>query len=213
MNTHQPSHSTFSPSSAAAMMAAPRPSSPNNTIIPARDHSSSPRTPSPLNPNSQSSSPTPTPPSRTSLLPTPPLPSGPARLHSFPGRDPSPVRDALIPMSRVKSAPSTTSTVPLVLSGSPPPTPTIVFGPPSSTTPSLFRARSPSRQSPRTTPERGHEPEESTTTPSSTWWSHKLQPPRPWAEASKRKRTVPPEQAEAYVHTRSVRSLYIFFCS
>lgn len=79
-----------------------------------------------------------------------------------------------------------------------PPAPSI--GSPNSTTSSLFRARSPSRHySPRTSPEL----EESTTTPASTWWSHKLHPPRPWTEPSKRKRTVPPEQAEAYVHTRS----------
>ena len=209
MDHHQPSRSSSSPTS-GPMMAAPRPSSPNNTIIPARsslDYSSSPRTPSPLNPNSQSPSPTPTPPSRTSLLPTSTPPAGPARLHSFSGRDPSPVRDALIPMSRAKSAPSSTSPLPVVLSSSQPP-PTIVFG--SSTTPSLFRARSPSRHSPRTNPEHDHEPEEeSATTPASTWWSHKLQPPRPWAEPSKRKRTVPPEQAEAYVHTRSVRHLSV----
>ncbi|KAH9985258.1 hypothetical protein BJV77DRAFT_1084863 [Russula vinacea] len=163
--------------------------------MPARsssDYSSSPRTPSPLNPNSQSPSPTPTPPSRTSLLPTPPPTADRVRLHSFTGRDPSPVRNALIPMSRATSAPSSipqSSPLPVALSSSSPPT--IVVGSPRSTTPSLFRARSPSQ------------PEEDTTTPASTWWSQRIHPPRPWAEPSKRKRTVPPQQAEAYVHTRS----------
>jgi hypothetical protein len=220
MNSHQPSRSSSSPTSDGAMVAAPRASSPNDTTIPARssyDLSSAPRTPSPLNPNSQSPSPTPTPPSRTSLLPTPPPTAGRVRLHSFTGRDPSPVRDALIPMSRATSAPSTipqSNPVPVPLSNSSPPA--IVFGSPSSTTSSLFRARarSPSRfQASGTPPEHGHEPEEGTTTPASTWWSHKLQPPRPWAEPSKRKRTVPPEQAEAYVHTRSVRYLCNFICT
>jgi hypothetical protein len=190
-------------------MAAPRPSSPNNTSTPPRDsldRSSSPRTPSPLNPNSQS--PTPTPPSSNSLLPTPPSLGGPTRLHSFAGRDPSPVRNALIPISRATSAPSTVpqSSLPVAVSSSPP-TPSIIFGSPSSATSSLFRARSPSRHhSPQTSPD----PEESTTTPASTWWSHKLHPPRPWNEPSKRKRTVPPEQVDAYVQTRSVRHLSNF---
>ena len=209
MNSHQPLRSSSSPASAGMTMPAqpaPRPSSPNNTSTPARgfvDPSSSPRTSSPLNPNSQS----PTPPSSNSLLPTPPPLGGSTRLLSFAGRDPSPVRDALIPISRAISAPSTVpqSSLPVAVSSSPP-TPSIAFGSPSSATSSLFRSRasSPSRHySPRTSPER----EESTTTPASTWWSHKLHPPRPWNEPSKRKRTVPPEQAEAYAHTRSVRHL------
>jgi hypothetical protein len=208
MNSHQPLRSSSSPASAWMMMAAPRPSPPNNTSTPARgslDPSSSPRTPSPLNPNSQSPSPTPTPPSSNSLLPTPTPLGGSTRLLSFAGRDPSPVRDALIPISRAISAPSIVpqSSLPVAVSSSPP-APSIVFGSPSSATSSLFRSRSPSRRhSPRTSPER----EESTTTPASTWWSHKLHPPRPWNEPSKRKRTVPPEQADAYVNTRSVRHL------
>jgi abelson tyrosine-protein kinase 1 len=207
MNSHQPLRSSSSPTSAGMIMPAPRPSSPNNTSTPARvspDHSSSPRTPSPLNPHSQSPSPSPqpTPTSSNSLFPTPPPPPGPTRLLSFAGRDPSPVRDALIPISRAISAPSAvppTSTLPVVVSSSPP-APSIVFGSPGSTTSSLFHARSPSHHQ-----SLGREPEESTTTPASTWWSHKLHPPRPWAEPSKRKRTVPSEQGEAYVHTRSVR--------
>jgi hypothetical protein len=217
MNSHQPSRSSSSPASDGVMVAAPRPSSPNNTSMPARsssDYSSSPRTLSPLNPNSQSPSPTPTPPSRTSLLPTPPPTADRVRLHSFTGRDPSPVRNALIPMSRATSAPSSipqSSPLPVALSSSSPPT--IVVGSPRSTTPSLFRARSPSRfQASGTPPEHGQEPEEDTTTPASTWWSQRIHPPRPWAEPSKRKRTVPPQQAEAYVHTRSVRHLSRFFC-
>ena len=170
------------------------------------DHlSSSPRTPSPLNPRSQSQSPSPTPPSRTTLLPTPPA-VGRVRIHSFDGRDPSPVRDALIPLSRVTSAPAvpqssaaaSSSTLPAIVLDS-----TIV-------PPSLFRSRSPSRpRSQGTSPERGHEPDNGdSTTPSSTWWNHRIHPPRPWAEPSKRKRTVPPEQVEGYLHTRSVRHTY-----
>jgi hypothetical protein len=222
MNSHQSSRLSSSPTSAGVMMPAPHPSPPNNTSTPARgslDYSCSPRTPSPLNPNSPSPSPTPTPSSRTSLLPTPPPTTGRARLHSFTARDPSPVRDALIPMSRTTSAPSTipqSAFVPVAVSGSPP-HPSIVFGSPSSaTTSSLFRARSPSpHRTPGTSSEHGHEPEEEgTSTPASTWWSIRLHPPRPWAEPSKRKRTVPPEQAEAYVHTRSVgHQSSIFLCS
>jgi hypothetical protein len=209
MSSHQPLRSSSSPTSAGMTMAAPRPSPPTNASTPARgslDRSSSPRTPSPLNPISQSPSPTPTPPSTNSLFPTPPLLG--SRSLSFAGRDPSPVRNALIPISRATSAPSSVpqSSLPVAVSSSPP-APSIVFGSPSSNTSSLFRARSPSRHySPQTAPE----PEESTTTPASTWWSHKLQPPRPWNEPSKRKRTVPPVQAEAYVHTRSVRHLSKF---
>lgn len=185
--------------------AASSPSLPLTSTPPKRspDHSSSsPRTPSPLNPRSQSLSPSPTPPSRTTLLPTPPT-AGRVRLHSFDGRDPSPVRNALIPLSRVTSAPAvpqssaaaSSSTLPAIILDS-----TIV-------PPSLFRSRSPSRaRSQGTSPEGGHEPDNGdSTTPSSTWWSHRIHAPRPWAEPSKRKRTVPPEQVEGYLHTRSVR--------
>jgi hypothetical protein len=113
------------------------------------------------------------------------------------------VRDALmIPISRVTSAPA----VPQSRSGAVPssPLPAIVFDAPATAPPSLFRARSPSRaRSQEASPERGGEPENGT--PASTWWSHRIHPPRPWAEHSKRKRTLPPEQVEGYLHTRSVR--------
>src|SRR5260221_2583758 len=197
-------HSSSPPSSAGMSKAAPSPSFLPTSTPPKRspDHSSSsPRTPSPLNPRSQSQSPSPTPPSRDTLLPTPPT-VGHVRLHSFDGRDPSPVRDALIPLSRVTSAPAVPqssgaalgSTLPAIILDS-------TIAPPS-----LFRSRSPSRaRSQGTSPERGHEPDNGdSTTPSLTWWNHRVHPPRPWAEPSKRKRTVPPEQVEGYLHTRSV---------
>lgn len=205
MSSQESSHSSSPSGSAGVSKAAPSPSLSLPSTSPKRspDHSSSsPRTPSPLNPRSQSQSPSPTPPSRTTLLPTPPT-VGRVRLHSFDGRDPSPVRDALIPLSRVTSAPAvpqssaaaSSSTLPAIVLGS-----TIV-------PPSLFRSRSPSRaRSQGTSPERGHEPDNGDfTAPSSTWWSHQIHPLRPWAEPSKRKRTVPPEQVEGYLHTRSVR--------
>lgn len=191
-------------------MAAPRPSSPNNTSTPTRgslDYSSYPRTPSPLNPSSQSPPPTSL---SNSLLPTRPPLAGSTRLYSFSGRDPSPVRNALIPISRATSAPASPasqSSFPAAVSSSPP-APSIAFGSSSSTTSSLFRSRSPSHL---LSPQTSSESEESTATLASTWWSLKPHPPRPWAEHSKRKRTVPPEQAEAYVHTRSVRHLSNFF--
>ncbi|KAI9457475.1 hypothetical protein BJY52DRAFT_1223837 [Lactarius psammicola] len=37
----------------------------------------------------------------------------------------------------------------------------------------------------------------------SGWLSHRVHSPRPWAEHPKRKRTIPVEQEEGYVHTRS----------
>lgn len=160
--------------------------------------SSSPRTPSLLNPRSQSRSPSPTSPSRAALLPTPPS-VGRVRLHTFDGRDPSPVRNALIPLSRVTSAPAVPQSSGAALSST---LPAIILDS-TSAPPSLFRSRSPSRaRSQGTSPERGHEPDNGNST--STWWNHRIHPPRPWAEPSKRKRTVPPEQVEGYLHTRSV---------
>jgi len=208
MSSQESSHSSSPSSSAGMSRAAPSPSLPLTSTPPKRspDHSSSsPRTPSPLNPRSQSQSqsPSPTPPSRTTLLPTPPT-VGRVRLHSFDGRDPSPVRDALIPLSRVTSAPAVPQSSAAAASSST--LPAIVLGS-AIVPPSLFRSHSPSRaRSQGTSPERGHGPDNGdSTAPSSTWWSHRIHPPRPWAEPSKRKRTVPPEQVEGYLHTRSVR--------
>jgi hypothetical protein len=65
----------------------------------------------------------------------------------------------------------------------------------------LFRSCPPSRaHSKESSPEQGHEPNTTQSTPpSSTWWSHRLHPPRPWAEASKRKHTIPLEQVEGWL--------------
>lgn len=216
MITQEPSPPSSSSSSSEDTSSKATPSFPfpatSTSVLPrgSLDRSStSPRTPSPLNPQarSQPQSPSPTPPSRSTFLPTPSPPAtARIRLHSFNGRDPSPVRDALmIPISRVTSAPA----IPQSRSGagraaSSSPLPSIVLDAPITAPPSVFRARSPSRartQGP--SPERGGEPE--TGAPASTWWSHRIHPPRPWAEHPKRKRTLPPEQVEGYLHTRSVR--------
>ena len=210
MSRHELSRSSSSSSSAGTKDTPSPPSPPSlHTSTPARsspspDPSSAPRTSSPLNPHSRSQSSSPTPPSRTSLLPTPPSAAeGRVRLHSFAGHDPSPsVRDALIPISRVTSAPA----VPQSSAGLGFPLPTFASDPPGAAS-SLFRPRSTSRSPSRgTSPKRGQEPDNAgPVLPGSTWWTHRLHSPRPWAEHSKRKRTVPPEQAEAYTHTRSVR--------
>ena len=184
MNSHQQLRSSTSPTSSGMMMAAPCPSSANSTIVFTRGslhRSSTPRRPSPLNAISWSPSPTPTLLPSSSLLSTPPPLRG-RTFCSFAGRDPSPVRDALTPISRTTSAPSSTI---------PQPSPPVAV---SSSSPAHSSQTSP-------------EPEERTPTPTSTWWSHKPHTPRPWTEPSKRKRTVPPEQMEAYVHTRSVRHI------
>jgi abelson tyrosine-protein kinase 1 len=213
MSTQEPSRSSSSSSSSEDTSSKATPSFPfpvTSASVLQRSSldrsSSSPRTPSPLNPQarSQSQSPSPTPPSRNPFLPTPSPPAAArVRLHSFNGRDPSPVRDALmIPISRVTSAPA----IPQSSSGaaSSSPLPAIVLDAPATAPPSVFRARSPSRaRSQGPSPERGGEPE--TGTPPSTWWSHRIHPPRPWAEHPKRKRTLPSEQVEGYLHTRSVR--------
>src|SRR5712671_3700105 len=192
MSSHQSPRS--SSSSLAETTAATSPPSSRASAPPrsSSDLSSSPRTPSPLNPNSYSQSPSPTPPSRSALLHTPPPASARIRLHSFAGRDPSPVREALVPLSRVSSAPAVSLSTAAANSLS------IVDAPIASS--SLFR---PSLGA--SAADRGNESDhERSVTTALTWWSHRLHPPRPWAEPSKRKRTVPTEQVEGYVHTRSV---------
>jgi abelson tyrosine-protein kinase 1 len=145
--------------------------------------SSIPRTPSPLNPNSQSRPQSPSPSPTPSRSRTP--------LHSLTQPDTSLLRDGLIPVSRVTSAPaapqSSTALLPSV--------------------PSFLsfrsRSRSPSRKS---SPEASYASDkEQPSTLMSSWLDHRLNSPRPWSENSKRKRTLPPQQVEGYVHTRSVR--------
>lgn len=163
---------------------------------------SSPRAPSPLNPHRHSQSPTP--PSRASLLPTPP-PTARGRQRSFGGRDLSPARDAakttqsVIPMARVASAPA----APQSTAGE---STYLPVSAPAASAPGLFQFGSRSR-SVATSPERGgHETDgNDSIAPSSTWWGLSIHSPRPWAENSKRKRSIPVEQAEGYAHTRSVR--------
>ncbi|KAH9014502.1 hypothetical protein EDB85DRAFT_1876352 [Lactarius pseudohatsudake] len=165
---------------------------------------SSPRTPSPLGPHHHSQSLTP--PTRASLLPTPPPTAARGRLRSSGAHDLSPVRSpgqaaTLVPITRVASAPA----APQSTVGASAYLPTSL----ATSEPTLFSFASltPSRsRSSATSPERGagHEADgDGSITPTSTWWSHHVHPPRPWAEHSKRKHTVPVEQAEEYVHTRS----------
>jgi len=45
----------------------------------------------------------------------------------------------------------------------------------------------------------------------STWWTRTEIVPRPWKETPRRKKTIPPEQTEAWIHTRSVRLVFFFF--
>ena len=173
---------------------------------------SSPRAPSPLNPHYHSQSLTP--PSCASLLPTPPPTDTRGRLRSFGTRDLSPVRDAakatqsVIPIARVASAPA----APQSTAGMSAHLPVIPLGgsiAPASSAPGLFQFGSRSRST-ATSPERGggHESDgDGTITPASGWWSHHIHSPRPWAENSKRKRSIPIEQAEGYAHTRTVRPL------
>ncbi|KAI0270447.1 hypothetical protein BC834DRAFT_922465 [Gloeopeniophorella convolvens] len=188
MSSHESSRSSRSPSPGGA----------TRTVIPpfgmhagSPDLTSSPHASSPLNPRSHSQSPASTPPSRSSLLPTPPAAAPRLRVHSFTALDPSPGRESVgpIPLSRVTSAPA-----PLRSAGSSASLSTIFFAVPTNTA-SSFRSRSVSRSRSRD--------EEGAATPASTWWSHHIHPPRPWAEHAKRKRTVPVEQAEGYIHTRS----------
>lgn len=165
---------------------------------------SSPRTPSPLGPHHHSQSLTP--PTRASLLPTPPPTAARGHLRSSGVRDLSPVRSpgpaaTLVPITRVASAPA----APQSTVGASAYLPTSL----ATSEPTLFSfaSRTPSRsRSSATSPERGagHEADgDGSITPTSTWWSHHVHPPRPWAEHSKRKHTVPVEQVEEYVHTRS----------
>ncbi|KAH9061867.1 hypothetical protein EDB87DRAFT_1716172 [Lactarius vividus] len=160
------------------------------------------RTPSPLGPYHHSQSLTP--PTRASLLPTPPPTAVRGRLRSSGARDLSPVRSlgaaaTLFPITRVASAPA----APQSTVGASAYLPTSL----ATSEPALFSFTSltPSRsRSTATSPERsgGHE-RDGSLTPTSTWWSHHVHPPRPWSEHSKRKLTIPVEQAEGYVHTRS----------
>ncbi|KAI9434573.1 hypothetical protein H4582DRAFT_1818451 [Lactarius indigo] len=168
---------------------------------------SSPRTPSPLNPHHHSQSLTP--PSRVSLLPTPPPTAARGRLRSSGARDLSPVRSAAaaatlpaIPMTRVASAPAAPQSaggMGMHLTASPATSEPALF--------SFASFSSPRSRSSGSSPERGsggHEAAgDGSITPTSTWWSHHVHPPRPWTDPSKRKRTVPVKQAEEYVHTRS----------
>jgi hypothetical protein len=173
---------SLSPSSAEK--SSPISSSPRTSHSDPTGISSSPRTPSPLNPNSQfrPRSPSPTPPRSSTTSPA----ASRTPLHSLTQPDPSLLRDGLIPVSRVASAPaapqSSTGLLPPVLSS---------------------RSRSPSGTPPE--PNYASDKEQPSTLTSS-WWDHRLHSPRPWFENSKRKRTLPPEQVEGYVHTRSVRS-------
>lgn len=161
-------------------------------------HRSSPRTPSPLNPHHNHSL---TPPGRSSLLPhTPPPTAARGRLRSYSPRERSPVRDAtlpVIPISRVASAPAAPQSTTGFSAHLP------VSASPATSSPALFPFTL--HRSPASSPERGggHE-SDGDGTPASTWWSHRIHSPRPWAEPSKRKRTIPVEQAEGYIHTRSV---------
>ena len=171
---------------------------------------SSPRAPSPLNPHHHSQSLTP--PSRASLLPTPPPTAARVRLRSFGARELSPVRDAtkatqpVLPIARVASAPA----APQSTAGISAHLPVASFGGsivPATSAPGLLQFGSRLR-SPATSPERGggHESDgDGPVTPVSSWWGHHIHPARPWAENSKRKRSIPIEQAEGYAHTRSVR--------
>lgn len=161
---------------------------------------SSPRTPSPLNPHHHSQSLSPH--SRASLIPSPTATRG--RLRSSGARDPSPVRGATqpaIPMTRVASAPAAPqSTVGVSI-----PLPVVS---PANSAPAVFPFNlRPHSRSPASSPERGggHESDDVV----SSWWDQHIHSPRPWGELSKRKRSIPAEQAEGYIHTRTVRFLTI----
>lgn len=173
---------------------------------------SSPRAPSPLNPHHSQSL---TPPSRASLLPTPPSTASRGRMRPFGTRDLSPARDpttthSVIPITRVASAPaapqSTAKGSAHLPAGSMTPT---------TSAPGLFQLGSRFSRPPAMSPERigGHESDgDGTITPASSWWGHPINSPRPWAENSKRKRSIPVEQAEGYTHARSVRLFCHVFC-
>ncbi|THH14319.1 hypothetical protein EW146_g5999 [Bondarzewia mesenterica] len=81
---------------------------------------------------------------------------------------------------------------------------TIAFGRPASS----FRSRSASHSRSRdASPTRGFvgqsvETEKDELPHGSAWWNRKVDTPRPWTESTKRKRTVPTEQTEGYIHTR-----------
>jgi hypothetical protein len=170
---------------------------------------SSPRAPSPLNPHHSKSL---TPPSRASLLPTPPPTATRGRMRPFGSREPSPVRDAatatqpVFPIARVASAPAAPQSTPGVSAHLSVMSTRGSMTPPTSA-PGLFQFGSRSR-SPATSPERGSGREsegDGRITPASTWWGQRINSPRPWAENSKRKRSIPAEQAEGYTHARTVR--------
>ncbi|EIM84603.1 uncharacterized protein STEHIDRAFT_100616 [Stereum hirsutum FP-91666 SS1] len=68
---------------------------------------------------------------------------------------------------------------------------------------STFRSRSNSRSRSRDPQVRRREDEEGEgISPGSTWWSPKKHPPRPWTEGAQKKKTIPVEQMEGYVHTK-----------
>ena len=210
-----PRSSQASPSHTPAVTMAPLSSSPpriadtgSSSDPPSR---SSPRAPSPLNPHHSQSL---TPPSRASLLPTPPSTATRGRMRSFGTREPSPARDpakgtqSVIPIARVASAPaapqSTTGGSAHLTTDSMTPT---------TSAPGLFQFGSRSRL-PAMSPERigGYESDgDGAITPASSWWAHRINSPRPWVDSSKRKRSIPVEQAEGYTHARSVRLFPVTF--
>ncbi|KAI0317882.1 hypothetical protein OF83DRAFT_1171602 [Amylostereum chailletii] len=53
----------------------------------------------------------------------------------------------------------------------------------------------------------GTDDEDGAASPGSTWWRQKAQPPRPWHEGPKRKKTIPVEQTDGYNHTRQTASV------
>ncbi|KAI0295165.1 hypothetical protein B0F90DRAFT_1752414 [Multifurca ochricompacta] len=206
------------------LTSSPRTSSPLNPFSQSQPSSRS-TSPSPTPPSRTSLLPTPLPSAATAAVAV----SAVRRTSSytFSGRDPSPVRKAVtppvIPISRVTSAPAASHSASLatatgtVSSSSSTSPPAITLGAPGTVSADvaipthslLFRSRSASPSHTRSrdsSPEPNHrdsDGDRAATAPTSTWWSQRLHPRRPWADPSKRKRTVPAEQVGGYIHTRS----------
>ncbi|KAI0049057.1 hypothetical protein FA95DRAFT_1538888 [Auriscalpium vulgare] len=202
MSSRTSSSSSSAPRSPLGKATASPPSTTHNVLPSDLPHASSSdssvKVSSPLNPRSHSQSPATTPIAHPGLLPTSSPPSSRTprvRVHSFSAASgpnyAQPPDSALIPITRVSSNPLPHNNSSTSLS-------TLVFGAPSST----FRHRSPSTSRSRgASPVRG-EVVLGSATPTSTWWSRRAHPPRPWDESPKKKKTIPAEQTEGYLDTR-----------